>query len=79
LHVRRGEKLPLKFEQRQGLAVPAKYAYARPGQSLQELVTLDLSSPGGAVEPGVYFLKFFFPTEKADRLEVADGPVIFVR
>jgi hypothetical protein len=78
LHVRRGEELPLKFEQGQGLAVPAEYAYARPGQSVQELVTLDLSSREVAVEPGVYFLKFLFPTEKTDRLEVVDGPAIFV-
>ena len=79
LHVRRGEKLPLKFEQGQGLAVPAEYAYARPGQSVQELVTLDLSSDEVAVEPGVYFLKFLFPTEQTDRFDVVDGPAIFVR
>jgi uncharacterized protein YkwD len=79
LHVRRGEKLPLKFERRQGLAVPTEYAYARPGQSVQELVALDLSSHEVAVGPGVYFLKFLFPTEKTDRFEVVDGPAIFVR
>jgi uncharacterized protein YkwD len=79
LHVRRGEKLPLKFEQGQGLAVPTEYAYARPGQSVQELVALDLSSDEVAVEPGVYFLKFLFPTEQTDRFEVVDGPAIFVR
>jgi uncharacterized protein YkwD len=79
LHVRRGEKLTLKFEQGQGLAVPAEYAYARPGQAVQDLVTLDLSSQEVAVEPGVYFLEFLFPNEKTDRLEVADGPAIFVR
>ena len=79
LHVRRGEKLPLKFEQGQGLAVPAEYAYARPGQSVQELVALDLSSHEVAVGPGVYFLKFLFPTEQTDRFDVVDGPAIFVR
>jgi hypothetical protein len=79
LHVRRGEKLPLKFEQGQGLAVPTEYAYAPPGQSVQELVALDLSSDEVAVEPGVYFLKFLFPTEQTDRFEVVDGPAIFVR
>jgi hypothetical protein len=79
LHVRRGEELPLKFEQGQGLALPAEYANARPGQSVQELVTLDLSSDEVAVEPGVYFLKFLFPTEQTDRFEVVDGPAIFVR
>jgi uncharacterized protein YkwD len=78
-HVRRGEKLPLKFKQGQGLAVPTEYAYARPGQSVQELVALDLSSDEVAVEPGVYFLKFLFPTEQTDRFEVLDGPAIFVR
>jgi hypothetical protein len=79
LHVSRGEKLPLKFEQGQGLAVPAEYAYARPGQPVQELVTLDLSSNEVAVEPGAYFLKFLFPNEQTDRFEVGDGPAIFVR
>ena len=79
LHVRRGEKLPLRFEQGQGLAVPAEYAYARPGQSVQELVALDLSSDEVAVEPGVYVLKFLFPTEQIDRFDVVDGPAIFVR
>jgi hypothetical protein len=79
LHLRRGEKLPLKFEQGQGLAVPAEYAYARRGQSVQQLVTLDLSSDEVAVEPGVYFLKFLFPTEQTDRFDVVDGPAIFVR
>jgi uncharacterized protein YkwD len=79
LHVRRGEKLPLKFEQGQGLALPTEYAYARPGQSVQELVALDLSSDEVAVEPGVYFLKFLFPTEETGRFDVVDGPAIFVR
>ena len=79
LHVRRREKLPLKFEQGQGLAVPAQYAYARAGQSGQELVALDLSSNEVVVEPGVYSLKFLFPTEQTDRFDVVDGPVIFVR
>jgi hypothetical protein len=32
-----------------------------------------------AVEPGVYFLRFLFPTEQTDRFDVVDGPVIFVR
>ena len=79
LHVGRGDKLPLEFEQGQGLALPVKYAYARPGQPVQELVTLDLSSNEVAIEPGAYFLKFLFPSEQTDRLEVADGPAIFVR
>jgi hypothetical protein len=38
-----------------------------------------LSSHEVAVEPGIYFLKFLFPTEKTDSLEVVDGPAIFVR
>jgi hypothetical protein len=59
--------------------VPTQYAYARPGQSVQELVALDLSSDEVAVEPGVYFLKFLFPTEQTDRFDVVDGPAIFVR
>jgi uncharacterized protein YkwD len=78
-HVRRGEKLPLKFEQGQGLAVPTEYAYARPEQSGQELVALDLSSHEVVVGPGFYFLKFLFPTEQTNRFEVVDGPAIFVR
>ena len=79
LHVSRGEKLPLKFEQGQSLAVPAEYAYARPGQPIQELVTLDLSSAEVSIKPGAYFLKFLFPSEQTDRFEVADGPAILVR
>jgi uncharacterized protein YkwD len=79
LHVRQREKLPLKFEQGQGLAVPTEYAFARLGQSVQELVALDLSSIEVAVEPAVYFLKFLFPTEQTDRFDVVDGPGIFVR
>jgi uncharacterized protein YkwD len=79
LHVRQGEKLPLKFEHGQGLAVPTEYAYARPGQSVQELVALDVSSDEVVAEPGVYFLKFLFPTEKTDRFDVVNGPAILVR
>ena len=79
LHVSRGEKLPLKFEQGQSLAVPAEYAYARPGQPIQELVTLDLSSAEVSIKPGAYFLKFLFPSEQTHRFEVADGPAILVR
>jgi hypothetical protein len=79
LHMSRGGKLPLEFERGQGLSVPAEYAYARPGQPIQELVTLDLSSNEVVVEPGAYFLEFLFPSEQTDRLEVADGPAIFVR
>ena len=79
LYARRGEKLPLKFEQRQDFAVPTEYAYAAPGQPVQELVALDLSSDEVAVEPGVYFLEFLFPTEQTDRFDVVDGPAIFVR
>jgi hypothetical protein len=79
LHVRQREKLPLKFEQGQDLAVPAEYAYARPGQSVQELLALKLSSNEIAVEPGVYSLKFLFPTEQIGRFDVVNGPAIFVR
>jgi uncharacterized protein YkwD len=79
LHVRQSEKLPIKFEQERGLAVPTDYAYSRPGQSAQELVALDLSSHEVAVESGVYFLKFLFPAEQTDRFDVVDGPAIFVR
>jgi uncharacterized protein YkwD len=79
LHVRQREKLPLKFEQGQDLAVPAEYAYARPGQSVQELLALELSSNEIAVEPGVYSLKFLFPTEQIGRFDVVNGPAIFVR
>ena len=59
--------------------MPTEYAYARPGQSVQELVALDLSSDEVAVEPGVYFLKFLFPIEETGRFDVVDGPAIFVR
>jgi hypothetical protein len=79
LHIAQGEKLPLKFEQGRDLAVPTEYAYAGPGQSVQELVALDLSSNEVAVKPAVYFLKFLFTTENTDRFDVVDGPAIFVR
>ena len=59
--------------------MPTEYAFARPGQSVQELVALNFPSDEVAVEPGVYFLKFLFPTEQTDRFEVVDGPAIFVR
>ena len=79
LHVGQGETLALEFEQGPGLAVPARYAYARPGQPAQELITLDLSSNEVAVEPGTYVLKFLFPSGQTGRFEVAAGPAIFVR
>jgi hypothetical protein len=63
LHVRRGEKLPLKFEQKQDLAVPTQYAYARPGQSVQDLAALDLSSHEVAVEPVSIFSSSSFRTK----------------
>jgi uncharacterized protein YkwD len=79
LHVGHGDRLPLVFEQGPGLALPAKYAYARPEQPPDQLVTLELSSNEVAVERGTYLLKFLLPTEQADRFEVANGPAILVR
>jgi uncharacterized protein YkwD len=79
LRVGQGETLPLTFEQGPGLAVPARYAYARPGQPAQELITLELSSNEVSVEPGTYVLTFLFPSGQAGRFEVATGPAIFVR
>ena len=79
LRIAQGDRLPLEFEQGPGLVTPAQYAYAHPGQSARELVTLDLSSNEVAVEPGTYLLKFLLPTEQPDRFEVADGPAVIVR
>jgi uncharacterized protein YkwD len=79
LRVRRGVTLPLRFEQGQALEVPVQYAYARPGQPAQELVTLDLAIADVPVEPGAYFLKFLFPGGQAGRFEVVAGPAILVR
>jgi uncharacterized protein YkwD len=79
LQVGQGDRLPLEFEQTPGLAAPAKYAYARPEQAPDELVTLDLSSNEVPVDPGTYLLKFLLPTEQPDRFQVADGPAILVQ
>jgi uncharacterized protein YkwD len=79
LHVGQGDKLPLAFEQGPGLAVPVQYAYARPDQPAQDLVTLDLSTNQVSVGPGAYLLKFLFPTDQPDRFQVTDGPAILVR
>jgi uncharacterized protein YkwD len=79
LRVGQDETLALGFEQGPGLAVPAQYAYARPGQPAQELITLDLSIAEVSVEPGTYLLKFLFPSGQAGRFEVTGGPAIFVR
>lgn len=79
LRVAQDEALALGFEQGQGLAVPDRYAYGRPDQPAQELVTLDLSNDEVPVEPGTYVLKFLFPTGEAGRFEVADGPAVLVQ
>ena len=79
LRVAQGEKLPLRFEQGENLAVPARYAYARPGQAADELVTLELANDEVSAEPGTYVLKFLFPSGQAGRFEVANGPVIIVQ
>ncbi len=79
LRVDQDQPLPLAFEQGEDLAVPAQYAYARPGQSADALITLDLSIDEVPVEPGAYFLKFLFPTEQEGHFQVADGPAIFMR
>ena len=78
LRVAPDEVLALAFEE-EGLAVPAQYAYARPGQPAQELVALDLSIAEVPVEPGTYVLKFLFPSGQAGRFDVTGGPAIFVR
>ena len=59
--------------------MPAQYAYARPGQPAQELITLDLSIADVSVEPGTYLLEFLFPSGQPGRFEVAAGPAIFVQ
>jgi uncharacterized protein YkwD len=79
LQVRQDETLALEFEQAEGLAVPAQYAYARPDQPADELVALDLSSDEVPVEPGAYVLKFLFASGQAGRFEVVGGPAILVQ
>jgi hypothetical protein len=79
LHVGQGKTLALAFEQPEGLAVPAQYAYARPDQPAQELVTLDLSSDEVPVEPGAYVLTFLLASGQAGRFEVVGGPAILVQ
>jgi uncharacterized protein YkwD len=79
LRVAQGERLPLRFEQGPGLAVPARYAYARPGQAAQQLVTLELANDRVSAEPGTYVLKFLFASGQAGRFEVTSGPVLLVR
>jgi hypothetical protein len=61
------------------LAVPAQYAYARPDQAAEELVTLDLAIDEVPVEPGAYVLKFLFARRQAGRFEVVGGPAILVQ
>jgi uncharacterized protein YkwD len=79
LRVAQGEKLSLRFEHGQGFAVPARYAYARPGQAAEELFTLELANDEVSAEPGTYVLKFLFATGQAGRFEVTSGPVLLVR
>ena len=79
LRVAQGERLSLRFEQGPGLAVPARYAYARPGQAAEELVTLELANDEVSAEPGTYVLKFLFASGQAGRFEVTSGPVLLVR
>jgi uncharacterized protein YkwD len=74
LHVGPNETLALRFERRPGLAVPAQYAYARPGQPAQDLIALDLSISEVPGEPGAYLLKLLFPSGPAGHFEVVAGP-----
>jgi hypothetical protein len=79
LRVGQGEALALAFEQRDGLAVPGQYAYARPHQPVQELVTLDLATDEVPVEPDAYVLKFLFASGRAGPFKVVGGPAILVQ
>lgn len=79
LQVPEGAELPLAFQEGEGLSVPAKYGFARPGQPSAEIVPLDAALTEVAVEPGTYQLRFFLPTEQPDRYEVAGGPAIIVQ
>jgi uncharacterized protein YkwD len=79
LHVGQHGTLTLEFEQEEGLALPAQYAYARPDQPAQELVTLDVPIGEVPVEPGAYVLKFLFAGGQAGRFEVVSGPAILVQ
>jgi uncharacterized protein YkwD len=76
LQVRQGAKLPLAFEEGEGLSTPAKYGFARLNQPRQEIVPLDISLNEVAVEPGTYHLQFFFSTGQSNRFAVVPGPIL---
>lgn len=79
LQVPRGARLPLAFEEGEGLSTPVKYGFARPGQPTAEVVPLDVGLNEVVVEPGAYQLQFFLPTEQIDRFAVVPGPVVVVQ
>jgi uncharacterized protein YkwD len=79
LQVRQGAKLPLAFEQGDGLSTPVKYGFGALGQPTREIVPLDVALNEVAVEPGAYQLQFFLPTEQANRFAVVPGPILVVQ
>jgi uncharacterized protein YkwD len=79
LQVRQGAKLPLAFEQGEGLSTPVKYGFAPLGQPTGESVPLDVSLNEVAVDPGAYQLQFFLPTEQSNRFAVVPGPILVVQ
>jgi uncharacterized protein YkwD len=76
LALAQGAELPLALEATEG--APQKFAFAPPGKSLEDLVTLELSSSAVVVDPGEYRLEFFFPSERDGYFEIVDGPALVV-
>jgi uncharacterized protein YkwD len=74
-----GQALSLAFERGNGLRIPARYAYAPPGQPAQDLNTRSLSSRRVSVEPGTYMLKFLFRSGEPGFYQVVKGPAIVVQ
>jgi uncharacterized protein YkwD len=79
LQVRQPAKLPLAFEQGEGLSTPVKYGFGPLGQPTGESVPLDVSLNEVAVDPGAYQLRFFLPTEQSNRFAVVPGPIVVVQ
>ena len=79
LQVRQGAKLPLGFEQGEGLSTPVKYGFAALGEPTREIVPLDVAHAEVAVGPGTYQLQFFLATEQSNRFLVVPGPILVVQ
>lgn len=77
--VESGARIALDFAAARGGKTPAGFAFQAPGQPVEELVVLELSSSEVVVDPGLWRLEFMLPTGEEGRFQVADGPFIDVR